>query len=278
MKMIVLRADGGGEKGFGHIVRCCRLAAKLEGRGVECVFLSAGDESAIRYIEEHGFDVRRTDGANVLEDLLSISPDLVINDVRDTDADYIGGLKAAGIPVVNFDDCGGGRELADVVFDGNVLPEDNKDDGRLYLGPDYIVLDPVFESYHRRKKEVAERARKIMIMMGGTDPLELTSKVFDALGPVAGQYHISVVAGFGNQRVSKEIKAREGEGVTVLYGVDCLAGPMYEADLGITSGGVCMFEMAAVGTATVALAQAPHEVINAKLLEDRGIVVSVGMG
>ena len=113
--------------------------------------------------------------------------------------------------------------------------------------------------------------------MGGSDPLGLTDKIFEALQPVAENYEITIVAGDGNECFEKKLAASQTDDVRILADVPCMAELMYEADLGITSGGVSMFEMAAVGTPNIVVCQTPHEVKNAELFEQRGIVLSLRM-
>ena len=201
----------------------------------------------------------------------------MINDIKDTPEDYIRGLSLADITVVNFDDWGEGRKFADVIFDANVLPRNNvQGKTEFYMGPDYMALDPAFEEYHTRAKTSARRAEKLMIMMGGADPLRLTDRVFQALRPKLKDFEITLVIGFGNQRFAAEAEAAAMDNVRLLKGSSSLAQHMYEADLALISGGITMFEMAAVGTPAIVLCQAEHEVVNARLLEDRALAAKVG--
>jgi len=278
MKKIVLRVDGGRKRGFGHIIRCSRLAELLDEQELRCFFVCCGDDDAAGYLESMGFDLHLVKKNKALDAILKLEPDLVINDIRNSSLDYMRELNAAGVRTVNFDDCGEGQALADAVIDTNLKPSAGSNVDCRYYGVDYVALDPQFVHYHNVEKEIAEHARKIMILMGGSDPKELTHKVLGALSPVAVRYETTVVVGPGNKRFFDNFNGYDAEGIRVLTDVSCMGRLMYEADIGISSGGISMYEMVAVGTPNIVLCQARHEVRNARLLEEQGIVVNLGMG
>jgi spore coat polysaccharide biosynthesis predicted glycosyltransferase SpsG len=278
MRKIVLRADGGKEIGFGHIMRCSRLAELLDEQNCKCIFVTCGEKDAEDYLKRMGFvDVHSVNKEDVLKAVLAIEPDMVINDVRNTDLEYMRALGAAGIKTVNFDDVGEGSALADAVVDANIKPDGTEDDSQ-YFGADYVALDPQFTHYHGLEKEIVEYGRKILILMGGSDPGELTHKVLGALSQVAIRFEITVVVGPGNKRFFDNYDGYNSEGVRVLQEVSCLGRLMHEADIGISSGGLTMYEMAATGTPDIVLSQAPHELDNAKIMEDGGVIANLGMG
>ena len=277
MRKIVLRADGGKEIGFGHIMRCSRLAELLDEQDFKCIFVTCGGKDAREYLERMGFEVHLVSKEKVLREIVALEPDMVINDIRGTDLEYMKALGAAGIKSINFDDVGEGSALADAAIDANIKPDGSEDDSQ-YFGADYVALDPQFTHYHGLEKEIAGYARKILILMGGSDPGELTHKVLGALSPVAVRYEITVVVGPGNKRFFDNYDGYNSEGVRVLQEVSCLGRLMHEADIGISSGGLTMYEMAATGTPDIVLSQAPHELDNAKIMEDKGIIVNLGMG
>ena len=277
MRKIVFRADGGKEIGFGHIMRCSRLAELLDERDIKCIFVTCGKKDAEDYLKRMGFEVHSVIKKKVLREILGLAPDMVINDIRETDFEYMKALGAAGIKSVNFDDAGEGSALADAAIDANIKPDGSEDDSQ-YFGANYVALDPQFRHYHGLEKVIAEHARKILILMGGSDPGELTHKVLGALSPVTVRYEITVVVGPGNKSFFDKYDGYNSEGVRVLQDVSCLGRLMHEADIGISSGGLTMYEMAATGTPNIVLCQVPHEFHNAKLLEEEGIILNVGMG
>ena len=86
------------------------------------------------------------------------------------------------------------------------------------------------------------------------------------------------MVGPGNKRFFDNYNGYNSEGIRVLTEVSCLGRLMHEADIGISSGGLTMYEMAATGTPNIVLSQVPHELDNARLMEDEGIIENLGMG
>lgn len=116
--------------GMGHIFRALMLAHEIADHRV--TFLCTREsELAAASISARDYRTRVQGDGDLAREVLRLKPDLVINDILNTDARYIGALKAAGVRVVNFEDEGEGAPLADLVI--NALYESEKYDGPRFL-------------------------------------------------------------------------------------------------------------------------------------------------
>jgi spore coat polysaccharide biosynthesis protein SpsF len=190
-------------------------------------------------------------------------------------------LRTSGAEILNFDDRGDGAALADVLVDANRLPEEaaGVPNVRALFGPDYIVLDERFAQAHERPKVIRERVEEVLVFMGGSDPAGLTLRALDALEQLDPEWHTTVALGYAFQDCEEaQRRAARAPNVEVVVGPADLAAPMAQADMALCSGGIAMFEVACVGTPSIVWCQVPHELHNARLFTERGIVRCLGLG
>ena len=126
--------------------------------------------------------------------MLELAPDLVINDMLDTSREYMEHLKAANIPVVNFEDEGPGSVLADQVV--NALyeevgkgPKDGTGANFLY-GHKYFCLRDEF--IQAEQNVFRPEPKCILITFGGTDMPDYTRRTLDAVEPLCRERGIAV--------------------------------------------------------------------------------------
>jgi len=284
---IVIRADGGHGMGTGHIARMARLADRLRDSGSTVTFVSRALDGCAGILESGrhecvplpaGAEGASAQAASVV---CGLEPDLVVHDIRDTSAAIMRQVRACGARTVNFDDRGSGAALADVLVDANRLPEeaDTVPEAQALVGPEYIGLDPAFERAHDRPRSVGDRVEEVLVFMGGADPAGLTLKALEGLAPLGPPWHTTVVLGYAYGDVEKaaELVSRCHH-VELVEGAEGLADRMRRADMALCSGGIAMFELACVGTPSVVWCQVPHELHNARLFRESGIVRCIGLG
>jgi CMP-N-acetylneuraminic acid synthetase len=113
-KQIVFVVTGSPQIGMGHVYRTLMLAQELTDHEIQFV-CTRGSELAAKYIAEHLYPVFHQGLTEPLSSAVArLSPDLVINDILDTDAAYVKAMKYRNIKVVNFEDRGTGAPLADL--------------------------------------------------------------------------------------------------------------------------------------------------------------------
>ena len=141
-KRIVIVVNAYDEIGTGHVYRCLSIASKLVFHEV-LFLLDENHQLGIDIVENHNYPYKLYDGKDDLMQVLrDYSPQLVINDILDTDPEYISILKEQGYFVVNFEDLGEGAEVADVVFDA--LYEHDATEDHIFTGHKYYILKDEF--------------------------------------------------------------------------------------------------------------------------------------
>ena len=241
--------------GMGHVYRALMFAHEIADHGIQ--FLCTKEsELAVRSIAERDYKtlVQRGDLA---DDVLALQPDLVINDMLDTDAAYIRKLKEAGIRVVNFEDEGSGANEADLVI--NALYSDKRD-ARFLYGPRYFCLRDEFAS--GRRNAFRPEARTVLISFGGTDHSDFTRKTLDLVEPICRErgMDIRIVAGPGyahREALTQRLAELASPRTSFTHATNVMSRMMEGADLAICSAGRTVYELAHMRVP--ALVMAHHE-------------------
>ncbi|MFH1033308.1 MAG: cytidine 5'-phosphate N-acetylneuraminic acid synthetase [Pseudomonadota bacterium] len=243
-KRVLFVTQGNASLGLGHVYRCLLLAHEISEHQV--IFLcTSQSEIAYSRIASYDYQTFMQDGP-LTQQVIALAPDLVINDILDTSAEYVAALQQAGIKVVNFEDSGPGALAADLVF--NALYENGPSPrANLRAGHDFFCLRDEFE--HARRQPPAPRVRQVLITFGGTDPNDFTRQTLETLLPLTRPrgMGLNIVAGPGYQHKAG-LLARLAElgdqGINFTDGTRVISSMMERADLAISSAGRTVLELA----------------------------------
>jgi len=244
--------------GMGHVYRALMLAHEIADHDIQ--FLCTKEsELAVRSIAERDYQTR-TQRGDLADDVLALRPDLVVNDMLDTDAAYIRRLKEAGIRVVNFEDEGPGAAEADLVI--NALYSDTRRDPRFLYGPRYFCLRDEFASGCRNV--FRPQARTLLISFGGTDHSDLTRKTLDVVEPLCRErgMDIRVVAGPGyahREALERHLAELANPRLIFTHATNVMSRMMEGADLAICSAGRTVYELAHMRVPAVVMAHHERE-------------------
>ncbi|MBR6328758.1 MAG: hypothetical protein IKR68_03830 [Lachnospiraceae bacterium] len=257
-KRILFRTVGQQKLGMGHIYRCLTLAYKLIGH--ELLFVTDSEsEMGIKKLEESFFPMKVVSDMEEYEQVLKdYDPDIVVNDILDTDEQYMKLVKKYAQRVVNFEDEGSGAILADAVI--NALYEHNsKKNTNVYEGFRYFCIRDEF--LEEPPREFSEKVGNIMVIFGGADPADLTGKLYGIcrqLHRVNPEVEFHFITGFAYGR-KDEVVSLPDENIFVHHDVKRVSEYMGKADLAITSQGRTIYELASMGVPAVVMAQNPRE-------------------
>jgi CMP-N-acetylneuraminic acid synthetase/spore coat polysaccharide biosynthesis predicted glycosyltransferase SpsG len=258
---IVFRVDGDERMGLGHIYRALTLANRILNHNVS--FLTDKSKKLglgkLREYNHPVFTFRdKEEFSKVLEKL---KPDIVVNDILDTDKEYIHDLKNRGLFVVNFEDLGEGSEFANVVV--NALYENSYPPENHYYGYKYECLRDEF--YLFSAANVKERVENILITFGGVDENNLTLRTLHAIERAGlKDIHVTVILGFGypfreELRTHVDTLDKEGFSIELKDNVSMMAKYMANADLVVTSNGRTLYEVASLGIPCISISQNERE-------------------
>ena len=263
--------EGGLKLGLGHIYRTLSLANQLK-RYANIKFLTTSDDTVINKIKENNFEFFRGENIAEIENQLNLyKPQIVIIDKLEVEESFCRDIKQSFNPkIVIFGNISSANKSADIVINAAIGTDyKNKsyvdeDTGTLYLeGPKYLVLRDEFYE-HKNSYEFKNDLKRILLIFGGSDQANLTSRVLNKLLSMDYDFKIDVVLGvkFGfhselNQVLDKH--ERKKEKVNIYKDVNTISELILNSDLVITSLGTTMFESFCVGAPTIAFYQNPYQ-------------------
>jgi UDP-2,4-diacetamido-2,4,6-trideoxy-beta-L-altropyranose hydrolase len=281
---VAIRADAGPDIGLGHARRCLTLAGALREHGVESLFVLAGDRAAREWLEASDFEVVPVEPARGLAGAFEHprvrQARVVVVDSPSLGVDGLTSLTDAGLRVVVIDDLAGHALPVDLVVNAAAgaerLPYRGAPRTRFLLGPSYALLRPQFGQAGARS--VPDRARRILVTVGGGDPGDLTSRLVEWAARALGEVEQDVVVGPFSGRSAALRSAVEAAGGRVALHEDPkdIAGLMLAADLALCGGGQTTYELAATGTPALAIRLAENQTLNLTSLAEAGTLDWVG--
>jgi spore coat polysaccharide biosynthesis predicted glycosyltransferase SpsG/CMP-N-acetylneuraminic acid synthetase len=282
---ILFRCDGGAELGMGHVFRSLAIADALrEGSRAEIAFLMTGEHGeGIRSVSREGYPVRVAGDGRLetyLEHIRDFSPAILINDLPHLPDGYLRALAQIGATTVNLvdslDDLERTEQYKQVVV--SVMSEERETPEHFYGGPEFAILRSHFQG---REKELRERPRLVLLSFGGSDPQRLTLLAARALAGLPAEVELLAVAGpaFSWRREFEALAARLGRKLPLINEAGGhIADLMLEADLVVCSGGMSVYEVAALGTPAVVLAQNAREDARMRSFAHHGSIEYLGLG
>ena len=260
--------------GTGHVYRALTLARRLTGHRI--TFAGHTHDGLLERLVAHGGFSLAPLGPDWQATFRALQPDIVINDVLDSDPAVVRFLRHdLGAFVVNFEDLGPGAREADLVF--NAMYGASRRVPGAFAGALFECLREEF--YDLPDYRVRPQARRVLVSFGGSDPCNLTVKTLRALDGLRGDFDVQVVLGLGYPHAAtlRETLAPMRRRVQVKRNVASMSRLMSGADLLVTSYGRTLFEAAAVGVPAVALAQNARELRHV-FAHPRNGVLALGLG
>lgn len=256
-KKIMFRTVGKRQVGMGHVYRCLTLAYKLTGHDI--MFVASKDSDiGIEKIKESNFPVVTVENEKEFEDILAKEkPDILVNDILDTDVDYMQMVTKYAKRVVNFEDVGSGAKYADAVI--NALYEKGEKLHNEYYGSKYFCIRDEF--LEALPKEFSEEVENVLIIFGGADPADLTGRLYEICQLLHSKHpHIKFhfLLGFAYPYADKVV-TDEDNNIFVHKDVKRVSSYMSQMDLAITSQGRTVYELASMGVPSIVLAQNERE-------------------
>jgi UDP-2,4-diacetamido-2,4,6-trideoxy-beta-L-altropyranose hydrolase len=299
MKLFI-RADADSKIGTGHVMRCIALAQAWQDQGGVVTFISHCESSAlhqrimsegfsfipIKYLHPHPDDLLETLEYLKHHSPLTThhSPNWLVLDGYHFTPDYQKTVREAGIKLLVIDDIGHLQYYhTDVLLNQNIYAPDLKyncdEDTILLLGTRYALLRREFLKYKGFKRNIPERAKNILITLGGGDPDNVTLKVMRALNMIRDHdIEIKVVFGPANpniESVRKEL-ALSSVAFHLLESVDNMTELMVWADVAVSAGGSTCWELGFIGVPNIIIVIAENQKLVAEGLAKADMSVNLG--
>ncbi|MCD8326608.1 MAG: UDP-2,4-diacetamido-2,4,6-trideoxy-beta-L-altropyranose hydrolase [Lachnospiraceae bacterium] len=281
-RKIYIRADGNGEIGMGHVMRCLSIAAAVREEGGSVCFLLAGHD-AREAVEKEGFacvvlgtDYRRMeDELPVLEKILRQSEAescVFLVDSYFVTEEYLRALRKWG-KVAYMDDMDAFPYPVDAIINGNVYGAEMdysacEADTQIWGGLAFAPLRSGFE-VHRGKR----REDYILVTTGSSDPYHLAEKIVGFLLRQTWTEHenICVVCGRFSQSFSAlQAMGKQDRRLRILHDVPDMWNVMNGAKFAITAAGSTMQELCCMGVPIIGFSFADNQKKAVFMYAERG--------
>lgn len=259
---IAFITEGSSEMGMGHVYRSLTFAKELmTNLGAKIYFLTKSSENIIKKIEEENFTtIKLKNDEEIVDYVTKLNIDAVIIDNLVFNENILKKIKDSMKIVIVDNITSKNNEYADIVislvrsnfvnknfFDKNIKT-------KFFCGPKYLMLRDEFDTL-RKKDDLKPRIEDILLIFGGSDPSNLTSRVLEKLNE---DMRINIVLGpeFKHFDDLDQTLERHGNKNIIIHNQpDNIAELMYNADLVITSPGLSMFEAAYICIPVLVISQ-----------------------
>ena len=137
----------------------------------------------------------------VFSEIKKFNPDIIFNDILNTDLKYMRTLRKRKIFLVNFEDLGEGRKHSDLIF--NPIFSTTKRLSNEYYGSEFACVRDEFRMFERTK--IRKKIKKISITLGGVDDDNNTFKIIEIIykNKILKYIRINIILGFGFKHKQK---------------------------------------------------------------------------
>lgn len=284
---VLIRCDGGTDYGWGHLTRSLAVAEPLRtAHGAEVHFAFRGDEAARETISDREFRLHRLaedeSEAEWMDDLVGdLGPDALVLDVRsDLSPGRVREWRRDGVLVASIDDITPRRLEADLVFYPPVPQVEEMDwsghDGEVLVGWRWVVVDERFEPTYERS---SSHPPTVLVTMGGSDPMSMTSTAIKAISQVGAELRLMVVIGasFQNHEELSGVIEQLNIEPDIHQNTNRMPELMDRADIGVASFGVTAYELAAMGVPSVHLCLTEDHAKSSRFFEEEGMAMCLGL-
>jgi len=242
---LLILADGGGDIGFGHLMRCLAIKNAWNNGTARLIAQMEGGEPVPDGTET--FDWLRE--AEKLKKYVSTNTILLVDSYR-PNVDFYHQLKKMFPFVVVLDDYNRIVYPVDLVVCPGIYGKEmdyNNQSAMSLGGAEYVILRP--EILTARQLEIKETIKTILVTFGGSQQDEiLFQKVIDLLEGV--EYQAIIVT--GSEQLAKKLSAKTSQVYGRLNPVT-MAEIMASVDIAISAAGQTLNELAWLGVPTISV-------------------------
>ena len=256
---------------MGHIYRSLSLAHGMANQDILFV-CDVDSEPVVKKLVGSAYWLGVYDTANIADKIISLNPDLIVNDVLNTEKNYIEYLKKEEIVVVNFEDLGTGASVADLtvneLYDYSILSGKN-----ILWGYEHFFVREEFEK--ARPNKFRDSVSEVILTFGGTDQHDLSRIVYERIKEICKKYQVFVriVTGPGYRGFTHlEKMVSETSGVSLTHATGVISSIMESVDIAITSNGRTVYELAHMNIPGIVIPQHEREETHSFAREQNGFV------
>lgn len=290
---MLIRADGDAQIGTGHVMRMLALAQHAAATGASVTLASARLSEAlatraaalgVQVVHRPELEPGSADDARFVLSLHGEQPDgWVWVDGYPFDHRYQDALVDAGARCLWVDDYGHSEHYrCALVLNQNLSAREalyarRAAHTRLLLGPSYALLRPEFVAHGRRAPRVPGRADRVLVTLGGSDPVNATARVAQALSSIDDPaLEARVLVGPSNPRAAELCAQFSDPRLEWLHGCDDMPALMGWAELAVAAAGSTTYELCYLGVPSLLMVLADNQREVCEAAERHGVARSLG--
>lgn len=275
---IAIRADGGPNIGYGHLMRSSSLAGELLERNKKVSVATTTPDSAQTIFSKASKIIElpsRNDADALVKLIRERDLDIVFTDAYTVDTEYQQIIRDR-LPLAVLQDDPRHAICADLFVNGNLYaPElDYEFVGKkpkTCLGTDYVLLRSEIRDRAEDYPPWREQPERALVMMGGSDISNLTPTVVRAFDGF--DIHVDAIVGPGvSETREQSIRTAANEispAVSVVRDPDDLVERMFQADFAVSTASSTTYELFALGTPIITVPVADNQEPIARSLRER---------
>ena len=242
----LIRADASVQIGMGHRVRCDALKQAFESLGWQCQFV----------VHQDCQDFAASDDLIIKEESeflgLAANVDLVVIDHYQYLPDMIEQVYRQQPKLLVLDDMNDRGEFSCQWLLNPLHETYSAKVKQALLGSQYALLRPSFAQAHLQAKATSSQTGKLLITLGGTDPLALTLPIVSKLlAQGFDAEKVQVLLGKNANNTEAVIRFCQQQKIAFAQGLKDVTPLMLDASMAISAAGGTLFELACLGVPTV---------------------------
>jgi len=257
MLKITILTEGGGKKGFGHIVRCIAIYQAFEKKKIKPQLIINGKNIPTQITK--GVSYINLDWINNFSKAKEIinNTDISIIDSYEADYEIYSKIKDLSKIAVYLDDNCRLNDYPDgVILNGAIFAYKLKYPERpvlkKYIGLKYMILRKEF--WNSSKKRIRKKVKRILLTLGGTDIRNLSPSILKFLVKKYPKIkkEVFVTNNFNNLDLLNKIKDKNTK-IHYLPSENKVKKIMEKTDIAISGGGQTLNELASLHVPTIAI-------------------------
>ena len=271
-KTILFNVSGYKEIGLGHVYNTLSIANEILNHNIIFLF-DKKSKLGLSIVKKMNYQCFLQSNKKIIDDIKSLSPDVVINDCLDTETEFITALKQEKIKVISFEDIGPGASEADLVI--NAMYHEQKKIKNIFFGSKYFILRDEFLNINSKK--INKIVKNVLITFGGVDPNNFTLKTLHSISKfcLSNDIKINVITGLGYKN-NNNIKTIFPE-IRLIKNTKFISNYIRSSDIIFTSAGRTTFETASFEIPSIVLCQNKRETTHFFAKEKNGFI-NLGLG
>ncbi|MCU4974985.1 UDP-2,4-diacetamido-2,4,6-trideoxy-beta-L-altropyranose hydrolase [Halobacteria archaeon AArc-m2/3/4] len=271
---VAIRADGGPELGYGHLVRTGALATELLRRDINTTYITTTPKS-VKEICPDGIQTHQIPEENEQEAVIEIlrrkDSDVIVTDSYGVDQEYQKSLSDVTDTVAVIQGDARYDLYCDILINGHVFAADIEynwagEEPKWCLGPEYLLLREEFSNPPGPNIVFRENPERAIILMGGSDVNNRTPEVMAAFDNQDISVDVIIGPGYNNKNEIRRAANNHNCRWNVHQTPNNLSELMFKADFAVTALGTTTYELIATNTPVIGLVEADNQLPIARAL------------